>query len=134
MNINMIDPQVLTALRKAEFSDERISKMTANEVFEAFCRWEGLLGSWHEILWRVVGQLQEQQALEHRAAASKHRLVGQVEFRQHLRKTESIYNCGSTASYDDRSDETRWIVAGNIVGVSLGPLGKPKAYLLPLEA
>lgn len=135
MNINMIDSQVLTALRKAEYSDTQISSMTAKEVFLAFCRWEGLHGSYPDILWRVVGQLQQQGEVEFREkSASKYRLVEQPEFLRHIRDFERRINAGSTTSYVEQSDETRWIVAGHIVGVSLGRVGQTKAYLLPLEA
>lgn len=135
MNINMIDSQVLTALRKAEYTDARISAMTAKEVFEAYCHWEGLLGSFPENLWRVVGHLQQQETVELRTkSASSHRLVGQAEFLQHVRDNECRINAGCTTSYAQHSDETHWIVAGNVVGVSLGQVGQTKGYFLPLEA
>lgn len=56
MRITDIDPDVYDALQGRDISDERIEKMTANEIFDEFCEWEGLV-DWGPALRGILDRL-----------------------------------------------------------------------------
>ena len=57
MNYELLPVEVRYALDQREITRDKLSAMSAHEVFHEFCQWEGLLGSWSETLWRVTGAL-----------------------------------------------------------------------------
>lgn len=56
-DIRKIPHHVLAALRSAEYTDDQIKLMTAQEVFDAYCDWHGLI-NWGNVLWNTVLDLQ----------------------------------------------------------------------------
>ena len=61
MNINLIPPLVLDAVRKREkFTDEEIVHLSPRELFDEYCSWNGLL-NWGDSLWDTMDQLQKVQ-------------------------------------------------------------------------
>lgn len=58
------------------------------------------------------------------------RRVTPTEFYHHLRRVESTRNAGSLTRYRTRTDDTLWTVAGQLAGVTLGPVGASRAYFI----
>lgn len=58
------------------------------------------------------------------------RRVTRPEFEHHLRHTERQNNAGHRAQHRPRLGDTLWTVAGQLVAVSLGPLGASRAYFI----
>jgi hypothetical protein len=58
MKIEAIPNNVLEAVRKRGYADERITKMSARKLFAEFCNWHGLI-NWGESLFDVALVLQE---------------------------------------------------------------------------
>lgn len=57
INIETLDEDVLEALRKRGHSPGKIQQMTWDEVFDEYCLYNGLLGSWGPTLRRVMANL-----------------------------------------------------------------------------
>lgn len=49
--------QALTSPDKAGYPVDEVLNWSGEEIFEKYCEWHGLLGSWHRTLWRVVPEL-----------------------------------------------------------------------------
>jgi hypothetical protein len=58
------------------------------------------------------------------------RKANQEQFSAHIRAEERVRNVGHLTEYRPRLDITRWTVAGVLVGISQGPIGKSRAYYL----
>ena len=59
MNIEQMDNEVVESLHGREFVNEEIECMTADQAFDEYCLWNGLIG-WGPKLRRVLDQLREQ--------------------------------------------------------------------------
>jgi hypothetical protein len=49
----------LTHPLNAGYTSDEVLNWTGEELFERYCEWHGLLGSWHRTLWRVTAALQK---------------------------------------------------------------------------
>jgi hypothetical protein len=58
INIKLLSQDVHHTLRAAEYSDEEIAKMSAQEAFNAYCTWHGILG-WASTLRRALESIEE---------------------------------------------------------------------------
>lgn len=141
MKIKTIDLAVLGAARNAGHSDEAIEKMSARELFQVYCQWEGMIG-WSDTLWQVVESLKE---AESQSTSSRNDIaqplmdesfvpVSKEAFHSKLRDYARARNTDSTADYDATTNLTRWIVAGRIVGQSVGRVGEGANYRLSPNA
>lgn len=56
------------------------------------------------------------------------RTVSADEFYRLLREEGSMRNTASTTTYDERNDETTWLLAGHPVGITCGKVGATRSY------
>ena len=61
IDITKLDKDILNNLHERGHSDEKIKNMTWDEVFDEYCHWEGITGSWPEILRRVMANAKNAQ-------------------------------------------------------------------------
>lgn len=59
--MNRYNDEIMKAVRQSlgldeddESADDEIMSMNRKRVFKIYCRWNGLLGSWYDILLEVV--------------------------------------------------------------------------------
>jgi hypothetical protein len=60
--------------------------------------------------------------------------VTKAVFYAQVRRMESRLNAGVTTHYQMKKDETYWYIAGNLVGISDGPVGTNSYYMIANEA
>jgi hypothetical protein len=60
------------------------------------------------------------------------RTVGFQEFHAALRREQSVRNAGCTSRYDAEENATYWLIAGDVIGKSEGPLGTQGGYFLTI--
>jgi hypothetical protein len=58
MKIDKLPPYILEALRNRRLSDRAIELMDADEAFDQYCMWHGLIG-WGQQLRLVMQRLKE---------------------------------------------------------------------------
>ncbi len=92
MKYELLPAEVREALNKRECSEAAISRMSAEDVFREFCLWEGLLGSWSSVLWRITARLRESDVSDElaRLEAEKQNLVSERD--EALKFVEQVAN------------------------------------------
>ena len=57
MDLDKIPARVLSDLQRGDWTNDQIRSMSPQQVFRAFCNWNGLI-DWGDTLWEVVEDLQ----------------------------------------------------------------------------